>query len=90
MPGWIPSLAKVMPILASATAMRRSQASAMHRPAPIAVRMTKKALYRGAEHSLDDMLDFEALQQGITFTTADAREGVLAVMEKRAPKFEGR
>ncbi|HVN87557.1 MAG TPA: enoyl-CoA hydratase-related protein [Candidatus Binatia bacterium] len=58
--------------------------------APIAVRMTKKALYRGAEHSLDDMLDFEALQQGITFTTADAREGVLAVMEKRAPKFEGR
>ena len=57
--------------------------------APIAVRMTKKAIYRGVEHSLDDMLDFESLQQGITFTTADAREGVLAVMEKRAPKFRG-
>jgi enoyl-CoA hydratase/carnithine racemase len=57
--------------------------------APIAVRMTKKALYRGPEHSLDDMLDFEALQQGITFQTADAREGVLAVMEKRTPKFRG-
>jgi enoyl-CoA hydratase len=57
--------------------------------APIAVRMTKKALYRGVEHSLDDMLDYEALQQGITFTTADAREGVLAIMEKRAPKFRG-
>jgi len=56
---------------------------------PIAVRMTKKAIYRGVEHSLDDMLDFESLQQGITFTTADAREGVLAVMEKRAPKFRG-
>ena len=57
--------------------------------APIAVRMTKKAIYRGVEHSLDDMLDFESLQQGITFTTADAREGVLAVMEKRTPKFRG-
>ncbi|MBI4516506.1 MAG: enoyl-CoA hydratase/isomerase family protein [Deltaproteobacteria bacterium] len=57
--------------------------------APLAVRMTKKALYRGGEHSLDDMLDFEALQQGITFTTDDAREGVLAIMEKRTPKFRG-
>lgn len=58
--------------------------------APIAVRMTKKALYRGTEHSLDDMLDFEALQQGITFTTTDAREGVRAIMEKRTPKFVGK
>jgi enoyl-CoA hydratase len=57
---------------------------------PIAVRMTKKALYRGTEHSLDDMLDFEALQQGITFTTDDAREGVLAIMAKREPKFLGK
>lgn len=58
--------------------------------APVAVRMTKKALYRGAEHTLDDMLDFEALQQGLTFTTADAREGVRAIMEKRTPKFVGK
>ena len=36
MPGWMPSLAKVIPILASATAMRMSQASAMHSPAPMA------------------------------------------------------
>jgi len=57
---------------------------------PIAVRMVKKAIYRGVEHTLDEMLDFESLQQGITFTTTDAREGVTAVMEKRAPKFQGR
>jgi enoyl-CoA hydratase len=56
---------------------------------PIAVRMVKKAIYRGVEHSLDDMLEFESLQQAFTFTTADAREGVTAVMEKRTPNFTG-
>ncbi len=58
--------------------------------APIPVRMVKKSIYRGAEHTLDDMLDYESLNQGITFTTADAREGVTAIMEKREPKFSGR
>ena len=67
-------------------ALAREIASA----APIAVRMVKKAIYRGVEHTLDEMLDFESLQQGITFTTTDAREGVTAVMEKREPKFQGR
>jgi enoyl-CoA hydratase/carnithine racemase len=58
--------------------------------APIAVRMVKKAIYRGTEHSLDDMLDYESLQQSITFTTDDAREGIRAVMEKRSPQFSGK
>ena len=58
--------------------------------APIAVRMVKKAIYRGVEHSLEDMLDYESLNQSITFTTADAREGVTAILEKREPKFVGR
>jgi enoyl-CoA hydratase/carnithine racemase len=66
-------------------ALARSIASA----APLAVRMVKKAIYRGVHHSLDEMLDYESLNQGITFTTADAREGVSAVLEKRAPRFTG-
>ena len=57
---------------------------------PLAVRMVKKSIYRGAHHSLDEMLDYEALQQGITFTTEDAREGIMAVMEKRQPRFVGK
>ncbi len=58
--------------------------------APIAVRMVKKAIYRGVVHSLDEMLDFESLQQGISFTTDDAREGISAVLAQRTPKFQGR
>jgi enoyl-CoA hydratase/carnithine racemase len=58
--------------------------------APIVTRMVKKAIYRGTHHTLDDMLDYEAVNQGITFTTADAGEGVSAVMEKREPKFVGK
>jgi enoyl-CoA hydratase len=57
---------------------------------PIAVRMTKRAIYRGVEHSLEDMLEYEGLNQGMTFRTQDAREGVTAIMEKREPKFTGR
>jgi enoyl-CoA hydratase/carnithine racemase len=56
---------------------------------PIAVRLTKRALYRGVESSLDDALDLESMQQAATFKTADAREGVKAVLEKREPKFVG-
>ena len=58
--------------------------------APLAVRMVKKSIYRGVGHSLDEMLDYESLNQGITFTTADAREGVSAILEKREPKFQGK
>ncbi|MBI3786589.1 MAG: enoyl-CoA hydratase/isomerase family protein [Deltaproteobacteria bacterium] len=57
---------------------------------PVAVRMVKKAIYRGDHHTLEESLDFEALQQSATFHTEDAREGIRAVMEKREPKFTGR
>jgi enoyl-CoA hydratase len=56
---------------------------------PLAVRMCKRSIYRGTEHTLEDMIEYEALNQAATFRTADAREGVRAIMEKRAPKFTG-
>jgi len=58
--------------------------------APLVNRMVKKSIYRGIDHTLEDMLDYESLNQGITFLTEDAREGVLAVLEKREPKFTGK
>ncbi len=57
---------------------------------PVAVRLLKKAIYRGGGQSLEDMLDYESLQQAMTFKTEDAREGVRAVMEKRTPRFQGK
>ncbi len=65
-------------------------ASEVAAAAPIAVRMVKKSIYRGVEHNLEEMLDYESLNQGMTFTTADAREGVTAILEKREPIFQGR
>jgi enoyl-CoA hydratase/carnithine racemase len=47
-------------------------------------------VYRGLEHSLDDALDLESMQQAATFKTEDARESIRAVMEKREPRFRGR
>ena len=58
--------------------------------APIVNRMLKKSIYRGTSHTLDEMLDYESLNQGITFGTEDAREGIRAILEKREPKFTGR
>ncbi len=56
---------------------------------PVAVRMTKQAIYRGLEHSLEDALELESRQQRITFGTEDAKEGIRAIMEKRSPIFRG-
>jgi enoyl-CoA hydratase/carnithine racemase len=58
--------------------------------APLAVRLVKKSVYRGVRHTLDDMLDYEGLNQQTTMASADAREGVTALLEKRAPRFEGK
>ncbi|MEE2679167.1 MAG: enoyl-CoA hydratase-related protein [Myxococcota bacterium] len=57
---------------------------------PIANRGIKRALARSAGASLDDQLTFEASVQAETFATEDAREGLDAAKERRAPRFSGR
>lgn len=70
-------------------AAARAWAAEIAAAGPVAVRLMKRAIYRGSHHTLDEMLEFESLQQSFTFGTADAREGVSAVMEKRTPQFRG-
>lgn len=67
----------------------RALAAEIAAAGPIAIRLVKRAIYQGLQHSLEEALELESTQQAATFKTADAREGITAVMEKRAPKFTG-
>jgi enoyl-CoA hydratase len=58
--------------------------------APAANRGLKRALGRSMGASLEDQLSFEAEEQARCFETRDAREGIAAARERRAPRFEGR
>jgi enoyl-CoA hydratase len=57
---------------------------------PVAVRLTKRAIYQGEGRSLEEALALESSQQVQTFSTEDAKEGIRAIMEKRPPVFHGR
>ena len=57
--------------------------------APIATRLTKRALQRG-HASIETALEWEGLAPPVTLATADLLEGIRAAQEKRPPVFEGR
>ena len=57
---------------------------------PLAVKATRRTLRGTLERTIDEALDLENAEQEITFRTADAREGVQALTERRAPRFAGR
>lgn len=50
----------------------------------------KTAIRGSFEHSLDEQLALEARLQGECGKTRDFQEGVLAFLEKRPAKYEGR
>jgi 2-(1,2-epoxy-1,2-dihydrophenyl)acetyl-CoA isomerase len=57
---------------------------------PLAIRLAKRALYHNQDVDLRAALEYETYAQNICSETEDAREGIRAFVEKRAPKFEGR
>ncbi|HEX9631028.1 MAG TPA: enoyl-CoA hydratase-related protein [Gemmatimonadales bacterium] len=73
--------------LAAAT---REVALGLARKPPRALALAKKAVYASDRHSLDDQLDMELAHQLSCFQSEDAREGLAAFLEKRAPEFRGR
>jgi 2-(1,2-epoxy-1,2-dihydrophenyl)acetyl-CoA isomerase len=56
----------------------------------LALGMSKRLLNRSLESDIDTALEEEALAQTIVTQSEDTREGMMAFMERRAPKFKGR
>ena len=58
--------------------------------APMAVKLGKTLLNKGAEAPADDVLEMEAMAAGLLFATEDLREGISAFLGKRTPEFKGK
>ncbi len=58
--------------------------------APLAVKATKRAMMEGLGWDARKAAYRESYAQAATVDTEDAREGIAALLEKRAPRFAGR
>ena len=57
---------------------------------PIAIRMTKRMMYKQQTMDLENALEDAALSVMITNYCEDVKEGTAAFHEKRKPDFKGR
>jgi enoyl-CoA hydratase len=65
-------------------------ASAILKKGPLAIRLAKIAVSRGAETDQDTGMLIERLAQAVLLDSEDKREGTSAFLEKREPDFRGR
>jgi len=68
----------------------RSALERVAKKGPLAVRLAKEAIDRGADQELADGLTIERELFTDLFASADRREGMKAFLEKRPPVFTGR
>ena len=57
---------------------------------PIAIRLTKRMMYKQRTMDLDNALEDAAMATLVANYTDDVKEGTAAFHEKRKPKFQGR
>jgi enoyl-CoA hydratase len=67
----------------------RQFASDLAGKAPVALRVAKAMIDKGAEIGIDSALALEREGFGVVASTEDLQEGVSAFMEKRKPNFKG-
>lgn len=80
---------EVVPDAELMTAARR-MAERLAAGPPIAIRVTKRMMYKQESMHLENALEDAALGTLVTNYTDDVKEGIKAFHEKRPPKFEGR
>lgn len=68
----------------------RARAASLAEGPTAAFALLKRAIRESADNTIDEQLALEARLQGRAGKTRDFREGVLAFLEKRPARFEGR
>jgi enoyl-CoA hydratase len=68
----------------------RQFASELAAKAPVALRVAKALINKGADISLDSALALEREGFGVVASSEDLKEGVAAFIEKRKPTFQGK
>lgn len=80
---------KVVPLASLDEAVKSFTDYYIHAPTKT-IGLMKKMINKSFNSSLDEMLEYEAYCQEIASRTEDHKEGVLAFMEKRNPRFKGK